>query len=98
MASPALADRIINAEGSSGFLYIYTMYEKPGWQPRVPGDRLRVAHPGTAVSYAGALYEVTALEPAPGTSYTYRYTLSKWDDRFVVRRIVPYSQQAAAAT
>ena len=98
MVAPALADRVVEAEASSGFdLFIYSMYEKPGWQPRAPGDRIRVAHPGTAVSYGEKLYEVMAIEPAAGTSYAYRYALRRWDDSFVVRKVVPYSREAAVA-
>lgn len=98
MVAPVLADRVVEAEASSGFdLFIYSMYEKPGWRPRAPGDRIRVAHPGTAVSYGEKLYEVMAIEPGAGTSYAYRYALRRWDDSFVVRRVVPYSREAAVA-
>ena len=100
MALPSAipADRVIRPDPSSGFdLFIYTMYEKPGWQARIPGDRIRPAHPGTAVQFENTLYEVIGLEPGAGTSYTYRYGLRKWEDRFVVRKVFPYSLETERA-
>lgn len=98
MAAPALADRVLEAEPASGFdLYILSMYEKPGWRVRAAGDQVHAPHPGTAVSYGSALYEVMAVEPGAGAAYACRYALRKWDDRFVVRKIFTYSLETAAA-
>ncbi len=94
----ALADRVSKADPDSGFdLFIYSMYEKPGWQARNPGDRLRVPHPGTAIDYQGAVYEILEIGPGAGTPYTWRYALRKWDDHFVVRQMFPYTAETARA-
>ncbi len=97
MAAPSAIpiDRVVVPDPASGFdLYIFSMYEKPGWQTRVPGDQTHAPHPGTAVSYQDEVYEVREVGPGTGTPYTYRYGLRKWEDRFVVRRIFPYTLEA----
>lgn len=92
-----LADRVERPDPATGAdLCIFSSYEKPGWQARLPGDYIRAPHPGTAVSYQDVLYEVMALDAAPG-AHAYRYSLKKWDNSFVVRKIVPYSAEAARA-
>lgn len=97
-ASAVPSDRVVKPASGSGFhLLIFTMYEKPGWRPRVPASHTRPPHPGSAIDYGGELYEVIDIGPGQGTAYTYRYGLRKWEDRFVVRRIFSYGAEAERA-
>lgn len=84
--------------GSECDFYIFSMYEKPGWKARTPGDRMHAAHPGVGISYQDELYELVAIEPATGTPYAYRYTLRKWQDQHAVRQSFTYSLEAARET
>lgn len=92
-ASPAPADRVVTHPGSGFHLLIYSMYEKPGWQPHTPATRTRPPHPGSAIDYQGQLYEIMEIGPGEGMQHTYRYALRRWEDRFVVRRVFPYTAQ-----
>jgi len=97
-ASVAPPDRVQKAAPGAGFdLFIFSMYEKPGWQARTPGSQTRPPHPGSTVEYQGQLYEVLEIGAAEGSAHTYRYALRKWEDRFIVRRIFPYSAQSERA-
>jgi len=62
------------------------------------GDQTRAPHPGSAIRYEDQVYELMAIEPAEGTPYAYRYALRKWEDRFVMRQVFPYSLEIAQET
>lgn len=66
-----------------------------GWQPR----RLRTAtspeHPGTAVRWAGRVYEV--LEAVPDAAGGVTYRLAPWEDRHAIRVIESYDAESEAA-
>jgi hypothetical protein len=92
-----LADRIAPAPpGADHDLVLDSQYEKEGWQARVGGDLTHAPHPGTAVDYDGRVYEVLRTEPAPGP-FHYRYVLKLWEDRFIARRIFPYTPETQRA-
>ncbi len=99
MAPPrVLPDRVEPAKPESGFVYyIFSQQEKQGWQARVKGDRFQQPHPGSAIDYKDALYEVLEIGPAEGTPYTYKYSLGAWEDRFVARKVFPFSLERARA-
>lgn len=48
----------------------------------------RSAHPGTAVTWDGALYEVTEARPLPTGDV--RYELAPWDDAHAIRTLERY--------
>jgi hypothetical protein len=91
-------DKVVLAEPGSGYdLFIFSMYEKPGWQARVPGDRIHVPHPGSAIQYQGQLYELMEIAPGAGAAHTWRYALRRWDDACVVRRLFHYTAETERA-
>ncbi len=94
-----MQDQVVEApSGSDWNFYILSMQEKPGWRTRVGGDQTHAPHPGSAIRYKEQVYELIAVEPAEGTPYAYRYTLRKWEDRFVLRQVFPYSEEIARET
>ena len=65
-----------------------------GWRARTPATRLSAEHPGTAVAWDGALFEVIAVENGPEAA---RYTLAPWEDRHTIRGIEPYDAASEPA-
>ena len=58
------------------------------WTARVPRTLTSAEHPGTAVDWDGALYEVREAEPRADGSM--RYRLAPWEDRHAIRRAERY--------
>jgi hypothetical protein len=58
------------------------------WTARVPRTLTSAEHPGTAVDWDGALYEVREAEPTADGGM--RYALAPWEDRHAVRRAERY--------
>ncbi|HVE66656.1 MAG TPA: hypothetical protein VNC59_08745 [Thermoanaerobaculia bacterium] len=54
----------------------------------------RSAHPGTAISWDGALYEVLEARPLP--SGEFRYLLEPWDEAHAIRTLEPYDAPSEA--
>ena len=63
------------------------------WRARRPRTRTAAEHPGTALDWDGALYEVIAAEPA-GAGVV--YTLSPWEDRHTIRVLEKYDDESEA--
>jgi len=61
----------------------------------VAGSQTRSEHPGTAVEWAGEVYEVLAVEPLAGTAVCYR--LAPWQHGHAIRRIEHYDEANEAA-
>ena len=60
-----------------------------GWRGRSPAaPTRRSVHPGTAVTWDGALYEVTEARPLP--SGDVHYLLARWDDAQAIRTLERY--------
>lgn len=86
-------DRVEEGEGGKVSL---TSASSKGWQGRsaaVPSRRS--AHPGTAVTWDGALYEVT--EARPLASGEVLYLLSPWDEAQAIRTLERYDPATEAA-
>lgn len=64
-----------------------------GWRARRPATRTSPEHPGTAVEWEGALWEVLSAAPA-GAGV--RYTLAPWEDRHTIRLLEKYDADAEA--
>jgi len=80
------SDRVEEADGSP--VSLRSPFPK-GWQGRSAGvASRRSAHPGTAVSWDGALYEVLEARPLP--SGEFRYVLAPWDDSQAIRTLERY--------
>lgn len=66
-----------------------------GWRPRAPRAATSPEHPGSAVSWADEVYEVTGVTPlADGRT---RYTLSLWDSRHAIRTLERYDAATETA-
>ena len=79
------ADRLERADESERILLC--PFEK-SWEPRRERTLTRPEHPGTAVSWGGAIFEVRAAEPAEGGGV--RYRLAPWPDGHAIRRMEQY--------
>src|SRR5688572_5749009 len=67
-----------------------------GWRGRSAGvASRRSAHPGTAVTWDDALYEVTEVRPLP--SGDVHYLLAPWDDAQAIRTLEPYDAPSEEA-
>lgn len=74
--------------GEAGTLSLTSTRSK-GWRGRSAGSlSRRPHHPGTAVSWDGALYEVT--EARPLASGDVRYSLAPWDEAQAIRTLERY--------
>jgi hypothetical protein len=63
------------------------------WKARVPGTQTRAAHPGSAVLFEGATYEVVRIETGEdGRAF---YYLAPWDDAHTIRQIFELSAESA---
>lgn len=82
-------------QGEAGSVSLTSRCSK-GWRGRSAGAALRrAAHPGTAVSWDGALYEV--LEARPLASGDVLYSLAPWDDAQAIRTLERYDPATEAA-
>ncbi len=61
-----------------------------GWTARQAGSFTSPPTPGSAVSWAESLYEVTALQQEANGAIT--YFMEPWDERFLVRRVLAYEE------
>lgn len=68
--------------------------EAKEWTPRKAATRTSPSHPGTAVVWEGALWEVLSAETRDGAV---RYLLAPWDECHVVRVRRPYDAPAEEA-
>lgn len=82
-------------EGDQGSVSLISSSSK-GWRGRSPAiASRRSAHPGTAVSWDGALYEVMEVKPLP--SGDVRYALAPWDETQAIRVLEQYDAPSEAA-
>jgi hypothetical protein len=84
---PFGSDRV-RADGAK--LILSSRYPK-GWQPRVEKTMTRSEHPGTAVLWDDAWYEVVAVEPLP---QGVRYVLEPWQEHHAMRVTERYDAQS----
>lgn len=90
---PYGSDRVEEADGSRVHL---TSPSPKGWRGRSAGvTSRRSAHPGTAVSWDGTLYEVLEARPLP--SGEFRYLLEPWDDAQAIRTLERYDTPSEEA-
>ncbi len=66
-----------------------------GWTGQARGSKTRAEHPGTAVEWHGAVYEV--VEASPLATGGVRYRLAAWQDRHAIRTIESYDAASEAA-
>jgi hypothetical protein len=71
-----------------------TCPEPKGWHARRPGNQTRAEHPGTAVRWEDALFEV--IEATPLFERGVRYVLAPWDDRHAIRVVRDYDESSEA--
>lgn len=57
------------------------------WRARRPATRTSPEHPGTAIEWDGALWEVVA---AAAAGAGVRYVVAPWEDRHTIRVLEPY--------
>jgi len=84
-------DRVRAAD--DGRIFLSSRVPK-GWQPRVPKSLTHAEHPGTAVLWEEAYYEVVDVDPLPGGGY--RYILMRWRDELVMRLTDRYDEESEA--
>jgi len=65
------------------------------WTPRRERTLTRAEHPGTAVSWGGAIFEVRDAEPLESGGI--RYRLSPWEEGHAIRRMEAYDAASEAA-
>lgn len=65
------------------------------WTARTAATRTSVEHPGTAVRWDGALYEVLSLSRSPAGKTV--YVLSPWAENHAIRRIEEYDESSEEA-
>lgn len=81
--------------GEGGSVRLISTASK-GWRGRsTPTAPRRAPHPGTAVSWEGALYEVRDVKPLP--SGDVRYSLAPWDDAQAIRVLEQYDAPSERA-
>lgn len=82
-------------EGEEGRVLLTTSSSK-GWRGRsLAAAARRSAHPGTAVSWEGALYEVTEARSLPSGDVV--YSLAPWDEAHAIRMLERYDAPAEEA-
>ncbi|MDQ5871406.1 MAG: hypothetical protein M3547_04290 [Acidobacteriota bacterium] len=82
-------------EGDDGRVSLTSSSSK-GWRGRSPAIAYRrSAHPGTTVSWEGALYEV--MEARPLASGDVLYSLAPWDDAQAIRTLERYDAPSEEA-
>jgi hypothetical protein len=65
-----------------------------GWNARGPGGQTRAAHPGTAVSWAGELFEVVGEVARADGGVVYR--LAAWPQEQTIRTLEAYDEPSEA--
>ncbi len=65
------------------------------WNPRTPSSRTSAEHPGTAVAWDGALYEVILVSRSGAGRIV--YTLAPWNESHAIRRLEPYDVASESA-
>src|SRR5512146_3247702 len=66
--------------------------QQKGWTPRKGAERGMALHPGTTVQWDGDLWEV--LEAGETAAGDVRYELGPWDERHVIRVLLPYNERS----
>ncbi len=85
MPRPFGTDRVEEPPGRA----VRLLCRRPkAWVPRRLAERGLPLHPGTAVRWEDALWEVVSASDLPGGGV--RYELSPWDDRNAIRVLLPY--------
>jgi hypothetical protein len=80
--------------GFGGRLTLHCEYAK-GWRPRTPEEARRAFHPGTAVSWEEAIYEVVEATPAAGGGMS--YALEPWRRDLAIRSLERYDPASERA-
>jgi hypothetical protein len=65
-----------------------------GWRGRSPATPTSAEHPGSAVRWEEAFFEVLDVRPLGGQAV--RYVLAPWDERHAMRVVETYSEDAEA--
>jgi len=86
------SDRV---DQSSGGDLRLTCAVSKGWQARRDRTLTAPAHPGTAVRWEGALFEV--FEAIPNEDGGICYYLEAWDERHTIRVLERYDEESEAA-
>src|SRR5450432_2922111 len=95
--SPLSAHGTDRMERAAGGVLVLTCARSKSWSPRQAGGQTRAEHPGTAVRWGEALFEVLAAEPLPLPDGGVRYRLVPWDDRNAIRVLERYDEASEAA-
>jgi hypothetical protein len=72
-------------------IVLLSLRPKP-WSGREEVSPRAPVLPGTAVRWDGELFEVLTVEPRAGGGF--RHVLAPWDDRYLVRKLVEYGDDA----
>lgn len=91
MPRPFGSDRVEELPG--GLLRLRCRRPKT-WVPRRLAERGLPLHPGTAVRWEEALWEVVSASELPGGGAS--YDLAPWDDRNAIRVLLPYDDASEA--
>ena len=92
MPAPFGTDRV-EPEPDAGLLL--SCRQSKGWRPRIPASGKGAAHPGTAVSWEGAIYEVVDVRVLPDGGV--RYALAPWTEGVAIRSIERYDEDSEGA-
>jgi hypothetical protein len=79
-------------EASAGGARVLTCDASKGWRARRPRTGTSPEHPGTAVAWEGAIFEVREAGATPSGGV--RYTLAPWEDRHTVRVLERYDAES----
>jgi hypothetical protein len=93
MPRPLGRDRLEPSD--DGTLVLLSLHPKP-WDAREGESTTAPGPSGTAVRWDDELYEVLRVSPRPEGGF--RYVLSPWDERRIVRTCLDYGAEPAAAT
>jgi hypothetical protein len=77
-----------------GRILLTSRVAKPGWVPRVPKTLTHSEHPGTAILWDDAYYEVVSAEVMAHGGI--RYELDRWKDEHVFRVADRYDEETEA--
>jgi len=76
-----------------GAIVLACRFPKEGWQARVPKTLTRSEHPGTAILWEDAYYEVIEIETLPNSI---EYTLAAWSEQHTMRVSMAYDAPSEA--